>query len=463
MASVGIAQSRQKAGRTSARAVVAGCVGNIIEHIDLGLYGYLAPVMAGTFFPGHDHTAALLGTYGAFALGYVAQPVGGILFGRMGDRLGRRAVLLTTIILVGVLTTCIGILPGYAQVGIAAPALLMLVRLLQGVAHGGEYGGALTYLVEHAGPRRRGLYSGYASMGVFGGLLVGAGMSALVSAVLTDEQMHAWGWRLPFLTALPLAAVGLFLRTGADETPAFLASREAGEAPPASPIRETLRTQWRPLLLFSACAMTNAVLSFVWVAYLPGWLESDGGLSSTAAFASHTVALAVLIPLLAVAGILSDRIGRRPLLLAGCASTIVLVPLSFWVAHGGTFGAALGAQLIYLVPEFCIAVPLAAWLPEMVPTRLRVTATALGFNVPFALFSGTAPLVATALVDWSGTLYAVSAYIGVLAAISFVVVLCGLRETAQDDTLPAVPPESLPDTATARTTTAPAPRVPQEG
>lgn len=449
MASVSIDRSRQKAGRTSTsvRAVVAGCAGNLIEHIDLGLYGYLAPTMAGTFFPGQDHTTALLGTYGAFALGFLAQPLGGVVFGRMGDRLGRRAVLLTTIVLVGVLTTCIGLLPGYAQIGAAAPALLLLVRLLQGVAHGGEYGGALTFLIEYAGPRRRGLYSGFASMGVFGGLLAGAGMSALVSALLTEPQMQAWGWRLPFLTALPLAAVGLFLRVGVAETPAFLASREAGEKVPTAPVRETLRTQWRPLLLFSSGAMTNAVLSFVWVTYLPQWLETDGGLSGTAAFASHTVALAVFLPLLAVAGALSDRIGRRPMLLAGCVCTIVLVPLSFWVAHGRTFGAALGAQLIYLVPEFCIAVPLAAWLPEMVPTRLRVTATALGFNVPFALFSGTAPMVATALVGWTGTLYSVCVYLGVLAAISFTVILRGLRETAREDHSTAVPAELLPGTA----------------
>ncbi|MFD4754325.1 MFS transporter [Streptomyces sp. NPDC058426] len=447
MATTSIDGAPRKARPASARAVVAGCAGNLIEHIDLGLYGYLAPTMAGTFFPSHDRTSALLGVYGAFALSYLAQPLGGVIFGRMGDRLGRRLVLLVTIVLVGALTACIGILPGYGQIGIAAPVLLLLVRLLQGIAHGGEYGSALTFMVEYAGPRRRGLYSGYASMGVFGGLLAAAGMSTLVSALLTQQQMEDWGWRLPFLAVLPLTVVGLLLRVGVDDTPEFLASREAGEKAPVSPVRETLRTQWRPLLLFSAGAMTNAVLSFVWVTYFPQWLENEGGLSGTSAFASHAVALAVFIPLLAVAGMVSDRIGRRPLLLAGCVSTIVLVPLSFWVAHGGTFGSALGAQLIYLVPEFCIAVPLAAWLPEMVPTRLRVTATALGFNLPFALFSGTAPIVATALVDWTGSLYAVAAYLGTLAAISFVVILRGLRETVHDDTLTPVPPKALPDTA----------------
>ncbi|WP_327657306.1 MFS transporter [Streptomyces sp. NBC_00483] len=427
-------------GQSSGRAVVAGCVGNLIEHIDLGLYGYLAPFMASTFFPGQGRTEALIATYGAFALGFLAQPLGGVVFGRMGDRLGRRVVLIVTIVLVGVLTTCIGILPGYAQIGVAAPVLLFLIRLLQGVAHGGEYGGALTFLIEHAGPRNRGLYSSFASMGVFGGLLAGAGMASLVSALLTDQQMTAWGWRLPFLAALPLTVAGLLLRMGVADTPAFIASRDAGEKPSASPVRETLRTQWRALLVFSAGAMTNAVLSFVWVTYLQQWLESDGGLSGAAAFGSHAIALTVLLPLLAVAGRLSDRIGRRPMLLAGFVCAIVLVPLSFWVAHGRTFGSAVVAQLIYLIPELCIAVPLAAWLPEMVPTRLRVTATALGFNVPFSLFSGTAPIVATALVGWTGSLYSVSVYLGALAAISFVVVLRGLRETAQAGTLMSASP-----------------------
>jgi MFS transporter, MHS family, proline/betaine transporter len=414
------------------RAVFAGCIGNFIEQIDVGLYGYLAPVMAGSFFPAHNPTVGLLSTYGTFAIGFLVQPLGGVFFGRIGDRVGRRAMLMATIILMGLLTAAIGILPTYAQVGVAAPALLLFVRILQGVVHGGEYGGALTFIIEYAPRRSRGLYMGYASLGVFGGLLVGAGLSSLVSSLLTDGQMADWGWRLPFLTALPLALGGLLLRSRVGETPAFLEAQRKEPTPRESPVWETLRAHWRPLLTFTGYAMTNAVLSYVWVTYLPQWLDTGGGLSHASAFASNLVSLAAYLPMLVLAGWLSDRIGRKPMLLAGCVACVTLVPLAFKVAHGGTFGSAVAAQLIYLIPEFCIAVPATASLPEMVPTRVRVTATALGFNVPFSIFSGTAPMVATALTGWTGSLYSVWWYLGGLAFLSFFAVLFGLRETSRN-------------------------------
>ncbi|UNS95572.1 MFS transporter [Streptomyces tubbatahanensis] len=422
------------------KAVVAGCIGNFIEQIDVGLYGYLAPVMAGSFFPGGDPTVALLSTYGTFAIGFLVQPLGGVIFGRMGDRVGRRTMLMLTIVLMGVLTACIGMLPTYAQVGAMAPALLLVIRILQGAVHGGEYGGALTFIIEYAPRRSRGLYMGYASLGVFGGLLVGAGLSALVSALLDDGQMATWGWRLPFLIALPLSLGGLLLRRRVGETPAFLEHQRKNPAPQESPIWETLRAYWRPLLTFTGYAMTNAVLSYTWVTYLPQWLDTEGGLGHSAAFASNLISLAAYLPLLVLAGWLSDRIGRKPMLLAGCVACVTLVPLAFWVAHQGSFGSAVLAQLIYLIPEFCIAVPATASLPEMVPTRVRVTATALGFNVPFSVFSGTAPMVATALVGWSGTLYAVSGYLGALAVISFFAVLLGFRETSRRTLAPGEAP-----------------------
>ncbi|MFC9361077.1 MFS transporter [Rhodococcus sp. NPDC057014] len=422
------------------KPILAGTVGNFIEQFDYGIYGFLAPYMAATFFPGENQTAAMLGVYAGFAISFLARPFGGMIFGRFGDRLGRRNALAVAIISMGVLTTIIGLLPSYAAVGFAATMFLLVVRLLQGLVQGGEYAGAVAFIVEYADEKRRGFYTSFLSVSVFFGLLCGAGLSALVASLVSDGQMETWGWRIPFLVAMPLTLFGLFLRLRIPETPEFRRLQEDQQRAieegrhedviTKSPVLDALRTQWKPILVFAGFAITNAVLSYTWVTFLPGYLQGDPvNMPKEQALASNFIALGVLIPLLVLSGLLVDKIGRKPMLIAACVSTFVCIPLAFKVVLAHTFAAALVAQLIYLVPIMLISVALTVSMAEMFPTKVRYSASAMAYNLGFGIFGGTAPLVATFLTSVTGTIWSVPIYVCAIALISLLCVTLGFRET----------------------------------
>lgn len=422
------------------KPVLAGTVGNFIEQFDYGIYGFLAPYMATSFFPGHDNTAAMLGVYAGFAASFLVRPFGGMIFGRFGDRLGRRNALAVAIILMGGLTALIGILPSYAAVGVAATIFLLAVRLLQGLVQGGEYAGAVAFIVEYADSKRRGFWTSFLSVSVFLGLLCGAGISALVATFVSDAQMETWGWRIPFLVAMPLTLVGLFLRLRIPETPEFRKLQEEQEQAKAegeqeqvissNPVLDALRTQWKPILIFAGFAITNAVLSYTWMTFLPGYLRGDDvNMPKDQALASNFIAIGVLLPLLVVSGMVVDRIGRKPMLLAACISTFVCIPIAFKILMAHTFVAALVAQLIYMIPIVLISVALTVSMAEMFPTKVRYSASAMAYNLGFGIFGGTAPLVATALVAVTGTIWSVPIYVCSIALISLLCVALGFRET----------------------------------
>ncbi|WP_200846874.1 MFS transporter [Arthrobacter sp. 18067] len=426
-------------GKALRKPILAGTVGNFIEQFDYGIYGYLAPYMAASFFPAEDRTAALLSVYAGFALSFLLRPFGGMIFGRYGDRLGRRNALAVAIISMGLLTTLIGVLPPYAAVGFAAPVMLLLIRAAQGLVQGGEYAGAVAFIVEYAPAKKRGLYTSFLSVSVFAGLLTGAGIAALVAASLSDADMEAWGWRIPFLITLPLTLVGLILRLRIDETPEFRRMQEEQKAAAAAgvaeevitkrPLTEALKTQWKPILIFAGFAITNAVLSFTWVTFLPGYLRNNLGMAKEQALASNFIALGVLLPLLVVSGIMVDKIGRKPMLIMACVSAIVLVPVAFAVVQAGTFAAALTAQFIYLIPIMFISVALTVSMAELFPTKVRYSASAMAYNLAFGIFGGTAPLVATFLLSSTGSIWAVAAYVCAVAVVSLICVIKAFRET----------------------------------
>lgn len=420
----------EKDPRAVRRAVWAGGVGNFVEQFDSGLYGYMAPVLAPVFFPDSSIVAGVLGTFGIIAIACLFRPVGGTMIGRFGDRIGRRATLLWTIVAMGVITALIGCLPDYDAFGIGAPLLLLLLMILQGVISGGEYVGAVAFVVEWAEPHRRAYYTSFASISCFVGILGGAGVSALITAAFDPATLTAWAWRLPFLAVLPLSLVGMWLRSRAAETPEFEQATDNGRDVSASPIIDALRTQWRSMLTFCGVSISLAVLSYTWVSFYPEYLTNNLHLPHSTALLSNAISVAVLIPLLPLAGRLADRYGRRPMLAIGYGCAIVLVPLAFLVAEQATFAGALVGQLIYIIPEFFLTGIVTVCAAELFATRTRFSAAAIAYNSSFSVFMGLTPFIAAALVALSGTIYAVWGLLAVVALISLVVVTRFMPETA---------------------------------
>jgi MFS transporter, MHS family, proline/betaine transporter len=401
------------------RTVLAGAVGNLLEWYDFGLFGFFAPVISQLFFPAEDKLAGLLGTFGVFAVGFLMRPLGGIFFGYMGDRLGRKLALEFSVALMAIPTALIGLLPTYAQIGLAAPVLLTAIRILQGLSVGGEYIGSMSFLVEHADTDRRALQGSWSGVSVVCGSLLGSGVAALLTGCLTHEQMLTWGWRLPFLAGLIIGGIGLWLRRGVDESPRFLETQKTGNLA-KNPIADVLRENRAALAATFGLTLLGSVpfyLAFVW---LPTWFTSINTphLAGTWALGSNTIALVVLMLLTPVTAILSDRVGRKPMILAAAVPLAVFsYPIFLWM-RAGTFASALVAGLAFAISIASFSGCMAAAMAELFPTRTRYSGVAMGYNVGMAIFGGTAPLIATALIKLTGDVASPGLYIAGCAAVA---------------------------------------------
>jgi len=385
----------------SRRALLAGSVGNLIEWYEFGVYGYFATVIAAQFFTpaGGSEVEGLVKAYASFALAFFFRPVGAALFGRLADRIGRRPVLILVIALMTGATTLIGALPTYAAVGALAPWLLTFLRVVQGLSAGGEFGGAVSVMTEFAPPGRRGLYGSWQSFTVALGLLGGAGVAALLATVLSAEQLGEWGWRLPFLMTLPLGLGALWLRLRLDETPAFEAesSVEAAQSPPAREIA-------RAVALGAGRVMGWAAAGYTFLVVLPSYLQSTLNASFQQALIATVLAnlgfAATIIP----AGLLSDRVGRRAVMLPGALLVVVLaVPLLNLLQDTGVSNSVKGAAVCGAGAVVgLMAGPGPAMLAEMFPTSVRCTGLGLAYALSNAVFSGCAGLVITETVKRTG-------------------------------------------------------------
>jgi MHS family proline/betaine transporter-like MFS transporter len=381
------------------RALAAACVGNLVEWYDFALYGAFATLLAAEFFPGADPAGGLLATFAVFGVAFLARPAGALLFAHYGDRLGRRWALAVTLLLMAVVTAGIGLLPGYDSVGWLAPALLVLLRAGQGVGLGGEYGGSAALVVEYAPADRRGWYGGWQWATVALGLAAGIATAALLSATLEGPALRAWGWRLAFLLALPLGLVGLYIRLRIEETPGFQAVQRLGAAA-RTPLADTLRAARREVVVgFGIVAMISATFNIFYV-FLPSQLAITGRAPLTRALAAALVGLLVAAGAAPIAGRLSDRVGRRPLLVAGVIALLLLtVPLTALLQRGEPGGLLLGYILIGLALGTLVP---STFLAELFPTRLRYSGLSLTYGLASALFGGTAPALATFLVRRTG-------------------------------------------------------------
>ncbi len=417
------------------RAVGASALGNCMEWFDFGVYSYLAATIGKVFFPGASPAAQVISSFATFAAAFVVRPIGGLVFGPLGDRIGRQKVLATTMIMMAAGTFAIGVIPGYGTIGIAAPLLLLLARMVQGFSTGGEYGGATTFVAEYSPDRRRGFLSSWLDFGTFVGYALGSALVTVLNLSLTDAQMLSWGWRVPFLIAGPLGVIGLYMRLRLEESPAFqqqldeheksLAQESAG-----SEFKDIVRNHWRPLLLCMGLVLLYNVTNYMVTGYLPTYQTETLNRSSSSADVLVLVGMLWIVVLITFLGRLSDRVGRRPVYAVAAAAMIVLaVPAFLLIKAHGTWPPILGVLILSTLLA-CFAAPSAATLPALFPTAVRYAAMGIGFNFAVAAFGGTTPLVTAALVTATGDDLMPAYYLMLAGAIGLLTVKF-LPESAQ--------------------------------
>ncbi len=407
------------------KAITAAGIGNVLEYYDFGIYGFLATVIARKFFPGTDDVAALLATFAAFGVGFLARPIGGIVLGRMGDIRGRKSALVLTIILMAAGTAGIGLIPEYASIGVAAPVLLVLCRILQGLSAGGEWGNATSFIVEWSPEGRRGYFGSFSQASVVGGVLMSSGVAAVLNSVFSAAEIDGWAWRLPFLLGAILLPIGLWLRRGIEETPRFRdeqAGHSAGLADLGTPFGLMARAFGFTVLW--------TVAYYVMLAYLPTFTQKYAGLSVSAALWANTAGLVALLVAIPFMGALSDRIGRKPMLVFCCVAFVALAYPGFLLMLSGLpgWGVAL-VQIGFNLVISTFSGPGPAALVELFPTRSRTTLMSTGYALSVAIFGGFAPFIATWLIQQTGTPIAPTYYLIAAGVVSAATIMT-FKETA---------------------------------
>jgi len=407
--------------------LMAAMIGNVLEYYDFIVYAFLAATLARNFFQG-DKYGGLLASFAAFGVGFLARPVGGALIGRIADVRGRRTALLITIFGMAVGTAGIGLLPTYATAGVLAPVLLVVLRLVQGLAAGGEWGSATSFIVESAPAGKRGFYGGMGQASIAASSLASSVVATIVSASFSAEQLDAWAWRLPFLFGGILLPIGLYMRRNIVETPAFTQTQANLDRIEQTSTRSALG------MMSKAFGFTIiwTVSYYVMLSYMPTFLSKYAGLTTTQALVSNSIALAVLVAATPFFGALSDRIGRKPFLIGCCVGFLVFSYLLFRVILGGaSFGTILSIQIFFnlFIAAFSGAGPSA--LCELFPTHGRTTLMSIGYSLSTAIFGGFAPFISTWLIGLTGSPIAPAFYLTVAAIVSGIVIAT-FRETAHE-------------------------------
>ncbi|MCW2038221.1 glycine betaine/L-proline transporter ProP [Xanthomonas campestris] len=415
------------------RAVGAAALGNAMEWFDFGVYGYLAVTLGQVFFPSSNPTAQLIATFATFTVAFLVRPIGGMVFGPLGDRYGRQKVLAATMILMALGTFSIGLIPAYAQIGLWAPALLLLARLLQGFSTGGEYGGAATFIAEYATDRNRGLMGSWLEFGTLGGYIAGAATVTALHMALSQAQMLDWGWRVPFLVAGPLGLLGLYMRMKLEETPAFRAYTEQSEQrereTAGQGLMTLLRLHWPQLLKCVGLVLVFNVTDYMLLTYMPSYLSVTMGYAESKGLLLIILVMLVMMPLNVVGGMFSDKLGRRPMIIGACAALFALaIPCLLLIGSGSDVLIFTGLMLLGLA-LVCFTSSMPSTLPALFYTPVRYSALSIAFNVSVSLFGGTTPLVTAWLVERTGDPLVPAYYLMGAAAIGLVTMLF-VRETA---------------------------------
>ncbi|MFJ6700163.1 glycine betaine/L-proline transporter ProP [Streptomyces sp. NPDC091272] len=428
------------------RAVTAAALGNTMEWFDFGVYAYLAGTIGKVFFPSSSPGAQVVSTFATFAAAFLVRPLGGLVFGPLGDRIGRQRVLAATMIMMAISTFAVGFLPTYASIGFAAPLLLLLCRLVQGFSTGGEYAGATTYIAEYAPDQRRGFLGSWLDFGTFVGYSLGSGLVTVLTLTMGSDGLESWGWRIPFFVAGPLGLIGLYMRLKLEETPAFkqqtaqAAERAGAEGAGGDPVEEARQSgkgrlkeiftrHWQAVLICMGLVLVYNVTNYMVTSYLPTFMTVTLGESDTIAQLLVLGTMLLVVLAITTVGRSSDRWGRRPLFMGGSVALIVLsIPAFLLIREGGILLPAFGCAVLGLL-LVVFAGTAASTLPALFPTRLRYGALSIAFNISVSLFGGTTPLFVSFLVEHTRNTLVPAYYLMVAGAIGLLSAFF-LHETA---------------------------------
>lgn len=400
------------------KATAASAMGNATEWFDYGVYAVAVTYISAHFFPSEGGTVYALAT---FAISFLVRPLGGLVWGPLGDRLGRKTILAATILLMSAATFAIGILPTFDQIGIWAPVLLVFLRMVQGFSTGGEYGGAATFMAEYSPDKKRGFFGSFLEFGTLGGFALGTAVMLGMQLLVSEESMMAWGWRVPFMLALPMGLIGLYLRSKLEDTPVFQELEERGEVSQGGSLKSLIREYWRPMLVMTGLVTALNVVNYTLLSYMPTYLESQLGLASQASLAVILIGELAMMAVIPFAGSLSDRVGRKPMWYTSVIGLFVFALPMFWLMGQSFALAIIGFAVLGLlyIPQLAT---ITATFPAMFPSHVRFAGFAITYNVATALFGGTAAVVNEAVIDDTGFLLFPAVYMMVACIIGFVAI-----------------------------------------
>lgn len=422
-------KSKKKYNTSMIKAIIAGAIGNAMEWFDYALFGYFASIISVLFFPTTDPVVGLMLTFLVFGLGFIARPFGGLLFGHMADKIGRRHTLAITVALMGISTLLIGILPTYAQIGVTAPVLLTIIRMLQGVAAGGEWGSCSSFLAEYAKPGTRGLTVSWSQVSSAIGLLIGSFWGTFLSSFLSHDALYSWGWRIAFIFGIVVALVGLYIRRQVDETPAFQEKIENQDIS-SQPLLESIRYHKKGMIMVFLLQGGGNVAYWLILNFMTTYIVKFLKLPLTTGFTLNSLSLMAFIIGLPIFGWLSDQWGRKPVMLIGCGGVILLsYPLFNILAHTQNFTTMAMAVCTLSFTLSIFSGSIMAAITETFPTKVRCSAFAIAYNAGSAIFGGTSLLVATWLIDVTGNVFAAPYYMIAMLVMSFLSIVFLYKET----------------------------------
>ncbi|SEC00330.1 MFS transporter, MHS family, proline/betaine transporter [Paramicrobacterium humi] len=430
--------------KTIRRAISASAIGNATEWYDYGVYAVAVTYITANFFPGG--TVWALAT---FAISFLVRPLGGLVWGPLGDKLGRKAVLALTIIMMAGSTTLIGLIPSVHTIGFWAPTILIVLRLIQGFSTGGEYGGAATFMAEYSPDSKRGFFGSFLEFGTLFGFVLGTAVVLGLSLLLGDDAMMAWGWRIPFLIAAPMGIIGVYLRSRMEDTPVFRELEDADEAEQSATgdLRDLVTRYWRPLVTMAGLVVALNVANYTLLSYMPTYLEKQIGLTTDGSLALIIVGELCMMAIIPFAGKLSDHIGRKPMWAISMIGLFVAAIPLYMLMGTGFVGALVGFAVLGILYVLQLST-ISATFPAMFPTHVRYAGFAITYNVSTALFGGTAPAVNEALIDATGNLLVPAFYMMAACAVG-VIALAFVPETAgasiRGREIPTTEIQTIPD------------------